>query len=298
MLAFIDLLPSERRGIARHTRLSNYLAPVLYAPRVVGDFQPLGKDGESVLHIRLPLGKENWNQLNREVKEKLFQKLTPVFGGPEKIYAAADRRFRQEFQGYMPSESFLWGDWFQMALMLVLVRHYIQHHAVRRLIFVVEEVEHLGGFIEYIHRTGTVIMLQNLHPVYLEPFCWKMLHEKGIAVSCGGLRPQEWKKDDFIISFQPGMREVVKKYPRNHLILDDFSAGLAPEVENQMLHAGLDGKLAAAAPLLEYYLLKNQPQICGPERGMDAEFWQNMISQGEKTGLWRAFLDKGKAEFI
>ncbi len=298
MLALVDMLAYARGGMAKNSRWFNYLAPFFYGPRIVGNID-LGIEDESLSHIQLPLGKENWRSLNPQTQNGLLNQLAVLCAQSGGLCLAVDRRFRQELQGKTEEQFVFSGDIFRLILMAVLVERSLREHEVRRLIFITEPEPELEGFLDYFNRMDTPIMLQSLHPSKLEPFCWRMLHEKGAAVSCGALHPQEWRTDDLVISFYPGVKKMLQVSPKTaHFILDDASAGLAPELEYRAACAGLDGNFAVIAPLMEYYLLKDQMQVPQKKVLTDAKEWEKLIGCGEKSGLWSTFLDKGKDGFI
>lgn len=285
MAIWVTMRQTPRRGAAGHARLLNCLAPFFYAPRMVGEID-LGLGGKKQTQVCFPLGKENWRLLREETRRRLFGKLRRFMGKENRGPVAADARLRTEFSGY---PDMVWGDSFRTALLAVLAEAYLMRHTARRLILAADPFPQLAEFLEYSSRLDVPIMVQNLHPGRVEPLCWRLLHEKGIAVSCGRLRPELWKAGDLILSFRQEMQGLLHQKRLAGLVLSDEGKGFAPELEERVAAAGLDGTLAVLSPLLESRLLEGTDG-----RGNVAA----MIEQGKKYDLWGAFLDKDKAGFI
>ena len=50
--------------------------------------------------------------------------------------------------------------------------------------------------------------------------------------------------------------------------------------------------------MLEYYLLRDEPEIPGEQDFCRPDIWRRLICSGEKAGIWHSFLDKWEAGFI
>ncbi len=297
MLAWIDINGRDRRFLLRYPFMQR-IAPLLYGPRIVGGVD-LGLGREPVCHIRFPLPLDCWNQLQKPVQMTLCRQLATLCDRAGGLALAAERDCRRALGGAGKFPVLFSGELFRWILLAVLAEDYLRRHVVRRVILVLPAGSETEGLLCFLCRTGVPLVLQNDHRSRTERLCWRLLHKKGLAVSCSRVNPKTWRPGDLVAGFRPELRALLA--PRNDvtgLVLDESARGLSPLLEERAQTAGLPGNLGILSPLLEYYLLRHEPKVPTGELLCREEIWKKLIGSGEKSGIWHSFLDKWEAGFI
>jgi hypothetical protein len=286
--AFFNMRDSNRQGLANQKTLLNRLAPVLFPPRVkqLINFGRLGLKGCNVM---LPMGEGNWNVLNPNTRSRMIEKTEAILNDYELPRMGVERRLKGLFHTQNHSLPLVFGDHFISALAAILIEKTIALQDVKKLILV-GDIADLCPLLNNVSRYHIPISVQNYHPVRNEIMVYRLLYEKGLAVSNSYVNPHNWGRGDLIVSFEPGSRSLALASPEVFGIrLDDDSSGLAPELERVLAGVGLNPKINILAPILETCLLA-QAGYFNPN-GEDIH--QSLIEAGDGIGLWEPFLDNG-----
>jgi hypothetical protein len=284
--AFFNMRDRNRQGLANQKSFLDRLAPVLFPPRVkqLIHFGRLGLKGCNVL---LPLGEGNWTILNPNSRGRMIEKTEAILNDYELPRMGVDRRLKSLFFPQEHSLHLVFGDHFISALAAILVENTIALQDIKKLILV-GDIPDLFPLLNNVARYHIPISVQNYHPVKNEIMVHRLLYEKGLAVSNSYINPHNWERGDLIVSFEPGSRSLAIASPEVFGIrLDDDSSGLAPELEQVLVGAGLNPKINTLAPILETCLLA-QAGYFNPN-GEDIH--QALIEAGDSIGLWEPFLD-------
>ena len=295
--AILNMLDHNRQGLAFKKYFLDRLAPVFFSPRVehLIHFGDLGLSGCNVF---LPLGVGNWKQLESGMRDHMWKKSEEILQDFAVANMAADRRLKKAFG---PGESvfpLVFGDNFIKALAAVLVRHIIERRQVDKLILVGNMPE-LLPLLDSLVVYGLPISIQNQNPVRDEAIAWRLLYEKGWAVSNSYISPENWNRGDLIILFQPGYKRLAMASPGSFFLeLTDESRDLAPSLENALVRVGMDNSLPILAPILESILFTKAGILrCDAEKNYlnykpeikSGDDLAMLIEAGEQLGLWDPF---------
>jgi hypothetical protein len=248
--------------------------------------------------VFFPLGPDNWKQMESDQRGFMWKKSESIMHDFAVGSMAADRRLKMSLQTAEAKFPLLFGDNFIKALAAVMVKHALGKRNINKLIMVGEMaellplVDHLGGY-------GLPVSVQNQRPARDEAITWRLLYDKGWAVSNSYINPENWMRGDLIILFQSGYKRLAMAAPGTFwLELNDEGHNLAPSLENALVRVGMDNHLSMLAPILESILYSkagisaNDVEINGLEfapqikNGADLE---TLIEAGEKLGLWEPF---------
>ena len=295
--AILNMLDRNRQGLTAKKYFLDRLAPVLFSPRVehLIHLEDLGFRGCNVF---FPLGPGNWKQMESDQRDFMWKKSESIMHDFAVGSMAADRRLKMPLQTGEAKFPLLFGDNFIKALAAVMVRNALEKKAINKLIMVGEMAEllplldHLGGY-------GLPVSVQNQRPSRDEAIAWRLLYDKGWAVSNSYISPENWNRGDLIILFQSGYKRLAMAAPGTFwLELNDEGHNLAPSLENALVRVGMDDHLSMLAPILESILYTkagisaNDVEINGLEiapeikNGTDLE---TLINAGEQLGLWEPF---------
>lgn len=295
--AILNMLDRNRQGLTAKKYFLDRLAPVLFSPRVehLIHLEDLGFRGCNVF---FPLGPGNWKQMESDQRDFMWKKSESIMHDFAVGSMAADRRLKMPLQTGEAKFPLLFGDNFIKALAAVMVRNALEKKAINKLIMVGEMAEllplldHLGGY-------GLPVSVQNQRPTRDEAIAWRLLYDKGWAVSNSYISPENWNRGDLIILFQSGYKRLAMAAPGTFwLELNDEGHNLAPSLENALVRVGMDDHLSMLAPILESILYTkagisaNDVEINGLEiapeikNGTDLE---TLINAGEQLGLWEPF---------
>ncbi|HPT70374.1 MAG TPA: hypothetical protein PKW50_09515 [Syntrophomonas sp.] len=295
--AILNMLDRNRRGLTARKYFLDRLAPVFFTPRVehLIHLDDLGFRGCNVF---FPLGPDNWKQMESDQRGFMWKKSESIMHDFAVGSMAADRRLKMSLQNGEAKFPLLFGDNFIKALAAVMVKHVLERRAINKLVMVGEMAEliplldHLGGY-------GLPVSVQNQRPACDEALAWRLLYDKGWAVSNSYIRPENWSCGDLIILFQSGYKRLAMASPGTFwLELNNEGHNLAPSLENALVRVGMDDHLSMLAPILESILYAkagisgNNVEINGLEfvpeikNGADLE---TLIEAGEQLGLWEPF---------
>jgi len=295
--AILNMLDRNRRGLTTRKYFLDRLAPVFFSPRVehLIHLKDLGFRGCNVF---FPLGPDNWKQMESDQRGFMWKKSESIMQDFAVGNMAADRRLKMSLQTGEAKFPLLFGDNFIKALAAVMVKHALERKTINKLIMVGKMaelfplVDHLGGY-------GLPVSVQNQCPARDEAIAWRLLYDKGWAVSNSYISPENWMQGDLIILFQPGYKRLAMAAPGAFwLELNDEGHNLAPSLENELVRVGMDNHLSMLAPILESILYTkagisgNNVEINGLEfvpeikNGADLE---TLIEAGEQLGLWEPF---------
>jgi hypothetical protein len=282
--AYINMLDQPEAKIGRRRRWMNYWGGLVYRPKIK---QPvdLGIRGLQGVNMVLPLDQGNWPRLREETRQRLVSRVEQLLQRHQVTQLAADRREKKFWQQCLPEQRVYFGDLFLKLLALVMIQELLSRQSLRKLIFV-GQVSEFAPLLEYAGRFDLPLSLQNPWPAQMEPLQYQLLYQKGVAVSNSQLRPQDWERQDLVVAFSD-IRALTAAAPRTHcLLLDDKSFGLAPMLEARLSASGLQGSVAALAPIMESYLLGEKDPAAYEAAQYDA-----LIQAGKTQGLWLPFLD-------
>lgn len=297
--AFFHMMNHKRQGLAGRKYFLDRLAPAFYKPRVetLISFEDFSWKGCNLL---MPLGQENWAMLEPVIQDQMINRGQTILGDYSLQEMAVDRTLKSLLQARNSAASFCFGDEFVKALAVVVGRKVLSRHAINRLILV-GEIPGLERFLEVLSHFETPITVQSSQPSRYEIMDYRLLYEKGLAVSNGLIQPRNWQKGDLILAFEPGHYEFVVTAPGLFFFgLDDSGEGLAPDLENILEFAGLNPALHTLAPILESCLctkagfqgLGEEITMSGTDAVLNRSF-ESLIQAGDEIGLWESFLDKG-----
>lgn len=296
--AFFNMREDNRKGLANRKTFLDRLAPFLFPPRVERLIN-FGRMGLKGCNVMLPLGEGNWSVLNQDNRGLMIEKTGAILNEYELPRLGVDRRLTGMFSSLEHSLPVIFGDQFISVLAAVMIDEMISRHAINKLVLV-GDIPYLEALINHISSYKIPISVQNFNPGRYEIMAYRLLYEEGLAVSNSYLSPQNWGKGELIISVEPRSRSLALASPQAFYIkLDDERSGLAPELEQVLMGAGLNPKLHTLAPILESCLLAQAGKMDHDgEEDFNKEvnrkrIHQEMIEAGRELGLWEPFLDKG-----
>lgn len=304
--AILHMLGRNRRGLAAKKYFLDRLAPVFFSPRVehLIHFGDLGFKG---CNLFFPLGPDNWQQMESEQRGHMWKKSAGIMQDFAVTSLAADRRLKIALQPLETNIPLLFGDNFIKALAAVMIRHIMARKTVNRLILVGETAE-LIPLLDHVGGCGLPVSIQNQHPAGDEVIAWRLLYERGWAVSNSYINPDKWKRGDLIVLFQPGYKRLAMTSPGTFwLELTDEGRDLAPNLEHSLARAGMDGGLPILAPILESILFTKAGIYTDHVEFKDLNFMpvmksgadlQVLIQAGEELGLWEPFRQGCRGGFL
>lgn len=252
--AFLDILTGDKRGLLSRKFFLDTVAPLFYRPRVkkIVNLNPLAINGYQVL---MPLGKGNWSALNGDTRGRLWREsgqLAEEFGLP---VLAVNRALRFDPVQQAISVPVTWGNYFILALALVLAEEVINHYGADKL-FLVGDFPGLPGLISLLGDKGVPIVVQSFHPGRYEHIAHHMLYDQGVAMSVGYFHPGSWSPGDAVLLFDASYHRFILGKKGSLLIgLTDDSRNHAPELEQSLARQKVDGSLKNLAPILEAHLV-------------------------------------------
>lgn len=293
--AFLNMMSQDRQGLAARKFFLDRLAPIFYSPRVNNliHFEDLGVKGCNVF---LPLGQANWKQLEENRRTNMLFRSEGILQEYDLLRMAADRRMKKLLEITAPMFPVIFGDNFIKVLAAVLVRDTLQNHAVDKLI-VVGDMPDLIPLLEHLARYLVPISVQNTQPARFEYTAYKLLYERGLAVSNSYICPESWEKGDLILLFDAACKRLALAARHTFYIeLINESRGLAPGLENDLSRVGMDDHLQTLAPILEscLYTKAGIEQASVEKLELDLQVNQSMelekwIKAGDEMGLWEVF---------
>jgi hypothetical protein len=163
-------------------------------------------------------------------------------------------------------------------------------------IILVGDVSSYSDLLESLTDFGVPISVQSLKPVDYEVMTYRLLYDRGCAVSNSYVNPSSWEKGNLILLFEGEAESMIAAAPGQFLFrLTNRSRGLAPELEANLEQSGIEGTLGTMAPILESCIKVKAGIISAhAEQDMSRSTAPFMTLQqaGEQMGVWDIFLDK------
>lgn len=289
---FISILHDDRTGLIYQKFFLERLAPIFF-PLRVARLVELPELNSRVCSMVLPLGPGNLQHLDRDKRMRMLEPYNVLMDDFHLGVLAVDRRLKEDFSALDCKYPLIFGDFFIEALALVQTRRLLSHYRVRKII-IVGASAHFPMFLEALSEFGVPVSIQDYRPDRYEVLAYRLLYEKGCAVSTSLLNPAEWNRGDLVIALTSGCN--FGGYPCLCLYLGDDQYGFAPELDRRLQQNGWEGRLHHLAPLLEstmlakagYFELNEEP-IKFSDNMIDLPYLEEL---GSQMGLWDRFLDK------
>lgn len=290
--AYFDLQTSDRKGLTGRKYFLDRLAPLLYAPRIARliEVPQLGVG----CHIHIPIGVGNMNSLAESGQQRFLEKTEQILHDTKITNLSADRSLRPFWPDLGQYFDLVWGDDFIKALGFTLVQNIMSRRGGDKIILV-GDISNYGDLLEALIVFEVPISVQSLKPTDYEVMTYRLLYERGCAISNSYVNPQDWGLGDLILVFDGVAAGVIAAAPGQFLLrLTNSSRGLAPELEDHLEQSGMDGRLGIMAPILES-CIKVKAGIVpahGEHDTLGLTPFITLQRAGEEIGVWDIFLDK------
>ncbi|MGB4302775.1 MAG: hypothetical protein WBJ34_03125 [Syntrophomonadaceae bacterium] len=291
--AYFNLQTSDRKGLASRKYFLDRLAPLLYAPRIEKLIEiPQLAAG---CNIHLPLGAGNVAHLDEPIRQNFFAKLEQLLQEMKLTNLSAQRSLRQIWPELGEYFALVWGDDFIKALGYTLVQEIMSRQGADKIILV-GDIYTYSDLLEALTGFGVPISVQSLKPVDYEVMTYRLLYDRGCAVSNSYVNPSGWEKGNLILVFDGEAESMIAAQPGQFLFrLTNDSRGLAPELEEHLEQNGIGGSLGTIAPILES-CIKVKAGIASACAELDMSRptapFEALQQAGEQIGVWDIFLDK------
>lgn len=291
--AYLSMQNSDRKGLAGRKYFLDRLAPLLYGPRITRliEVPQLGAG----CNIHLPLGAGNLASMPEWGRQRFLEKTGQLLEDLHLTNLSADRSLRQVWPNLNEYFDLVWGDDFIKALGYTLVQEVISRRGADKIILV-GEMSTYSDLLEALTVFEVPISVQSLKPADYEVMTYRLLYDKGCAVSNSYVNPQGWEKGDLVLVFDGEAESLVAASPGQFLFrLTNNSRGLAPDLEEHLEQNGISGQLGTLAPILETCIAVKagiDTRCAEQERAKPAAPFQNLQAAGEEIGVWDIFLDK------
>lgn len=289
---FLNVLTDDRKGLVYQKFFLDRLAPIFFPLRVTRLLDIRGLDSR-VCNMVLPLGPGNLQHLNPDKRQRMLEQSHHLVNDFQLLSLAVDRRLKKDFLQMECPYPIVFGDYFIEVLALVQTRRAIARYNVKKIV-IVGESEHFPLFVEALAGFGLPVSIQSPHPTRYEVLAYRLLYEKGLAVTTSIFKPPHWEKGDLVVGLVPFQNGTA--YPVWRLNLDDESRGWAPELDAELQRSGLDSGLHHLAPLLESTLLAKAGYFQSDEEASKLRMKEIKLAfleeLGSQMGIWDQFLDK------
>lgn len=298
--AFFKLNNSEKRGLFYQKNFLNWLGPVFFLPRVEKLIQ-LNDLNFSGCQISMPLSPGHLSLIEPEKQQTMFKRCIEIAQDYQLPSLAVDRCLKKQLLEFALGFPLIFGDNFIKALAAAIITRVISQREITRIIMV-GEVEHYPEFISGIGQCGVPLSIQTRYPAQYEVMVYRLLYEKGYAVSTSLLNPHSWEAGDLVLVFEPQQESLAVTFPQTCCIqLTNNAYGLAPELEAKLVQNGIESSLHNLAPIMETCMLgeagilsSGGEQIMINEAdGREGSIFLTLQQIGDELGLWDLFLDKG-----
>ena len=248
----------------------------------------------------MPLGSGNLSLIEPEKQQNMFKRSAEIARDYQLPSLAVDRRLKKQLLDLAIDFPLVFGDNFIKALAAAIITRIISRREIKRLIMV-GELEHYSEFISGISPCGVPLSIQTMYPAQYEVMTYRLLYEKGYAVSTSMLNPHSWEAGDLVFVFDPQQESLAVAFPEVCCIrLTNNVCGLAPELESKLIQNGMDSSLHNLAPIMETcmrgeagILSSGGEQIRKNEaNGSEGNIFLTLQQIGDELGLWDLFLDK------
>ena len=290
--AYFNLQSSDRKGLTGRKYFLDRLATLLYAPRIARliEVPQLGVG----CHIQVPLGAGNMASLAESGQQRFLEKTEQLLQDIKLTNLSADRSLRQFWPNLGQYFDLVWGDDFIKALGFTLVQEIMSRRGADKIVLV-GDISNYSDLLESLISFEVPISVQSLKPTDYEVMIYRLLYERGCAVSNSYVNPQSWGQGDLILVFDGEAAGVIAATPGQFLVrLTNSSRGLAPELEEHLEKSGMDAQLGIMAPILESCLKVKAGINSDPVEHDTSGLAPFMTLQqaGEEIGVWDIFLDK------
>ncbi len=295
--AYFSLINYEKKGLAARKSFLEMLTPIFFKPRLerlieIRDIEAKG------CNIIVPLGQGNFNALNRNLQENLVSKSLNIINDYNIHYMAVDRNLKQYLQKLAAEFSLVFGDNFIKALTNVIIAETLSQHEMQKIV-VIGEIEGFEEFLEVVASYELPLSIQNYNPRDYEIMSYRMLYERGCAISNSYITPKDWEPGDMIVNLNQDEGQLTVGSPS--LCYFEFTnnqINMAPRLEESLRNSGINPGIHSLAPILETCLLTKAGFSGYNEEHKEAnettgQSFLQLQEAGEKLGLWELFLDKG-----
>ncbi|MDD3894603.1 MAG: hypothetical protein PHU36_06235 [Syntrophomonadaceae bacterium] len=231
--------------------------------------------------------------MHEEVRGQMLKKTKDILRELNISELAVDRRLKQNLQPWSKKLSLLFGDQFIKALAYTLIKESIERTAVRKIILT-GEMAGAEDLLETVATFRVPVSIQSNMPANYELMTYRLLYEKGCAISNSFIRPQDWKHGDVVIAFDgvsSGLSMVAPGICYRSLTYE--TQNLAPELEAYLSRGGINPQLGTLAPIMESCLLPAGEMLSNSEQQIENSYkFLDIQKQGKQLGLWDHFLDK------
>lgn len=295
--AFFNCINQDKKGLVYRKTFLDRLTPVFFAPRLQKLICLEGIEARGC-NVMLPLGPGNWEMLEQPTQEHIVDKSLQLAQAYHLGKMAVDRRLKPNLVKLSNTFSLMFGDNFIKALAYIILRETISNQKVKKIV-VVGETDYFAEFINQITNFDTPVSIQTTNPSRYEEFAYRLLYERGCAVSTSCINPYNWDKGDLVLVFDREGHELMAATSSFYLNFSNHSRGYLPELEASLDRYGIDAGLSNLAPIMEYCLLSKagfceagrEQEKANAER--EAEKFLLLAGIGDEMGLWDLFLDKG-----
>ncbi len=294
--AFFNLINKDKQGLFYQKGFLDRLTPIFFSPRVKNliELPDINCQG---CNIVLPLGQGNIQVLEQAKQKMMFQRSYSVARNFQLQAMAVDRRLKEFFLEPEEGFSLVFGDNFIKALAYAIIKQSLSSRDINKLILV-GDIPGLSEFVEAVSNLNVPVSIQNPYPSRYEIMTYRLMYEKGNAISNSQINPYKWEKGNLVIIFDSQYNNLSIGIPDVMLLkLTNESQGLASALELGLRSNEVTPLLCNLAPIMETCLLAQEGfSVRGREQNMlikeDILSFQQLEELGNKAGIWHLFLDK------
>lgn len=296
--AFFNLINEDKKGLMSRKFFLEMLTPIFFRPRLekLIDLSDIEAKG---CNIVVPLGENNFNILNQELKEDLIRKSFNIINDYHIQYMAVDRSLKQHLGKLANNYSVVFGDNFIKALANKIITATISKHEIKKIILL-GETEFFEDFLEVIAGYEVPLSIQNENPHQYEIMAHRILYEKGCAISNSYIAPENWETGDMIVRFNNEKGGLTVGSPAlYYLEFSNENVAMAPDLEASLRVSGIPPSFDTLAPIMETCLLTKAGFSNLNAEQSDAnvlnsgKFFLRLQEVGNNLGIWDLFLDNG-----
>lgn len=293
--AFFNLIKQDKKGLFYKKGLLDRLTPFIFHPRIKNLIQLPSIDCRGC-HIVVPLGAGNMSLLEPSKQHIMFQRSYQVAQDFNLPAIAVNRSIKDLCLNAGDDLPLIFGDEFIKALAYTLIKHFLSHRQISKVVLV-GEIPGWAGFIEEVSNLQVPVSIQSTCPSRYEIMIYRLMYEKGNVVSNSQINPHKWERGNLVIIFDSRYHQLSIGIPDLILFkLTNESRGLASDLESRLQNSQIEPLLCNLAPILESCLLQ-QAGFWGTDREQDTfkgekATFQSLAEWGQRNGIWDLFLDK------